>query len=96
MLGKLETVQDRRKAPRVTLSRTVLVRPFDFRLPEEVCTTANLSRTGLYFESSFGHYYAGMDALVAWNFQPDDTETAKVMRVTRLSDGKWGVAIRIL
>jgi hypothetical protein len=96
MLGKLETVQDRRKAARVKLSRTVLVRPFDFHLSEEVCKTRNLSRTGLYFESPFGHYYAGMDVLLAWNFQPDDTETGKVMRVTRLSDGKWGVAIRIL
>jgi hypothetical protein len=83
MFGKLETVQDRRKAARAKLSRTVRVRPFDFHLSEEVCKTANLSRTGLYFETSVGHYYAGMNVSVAWNFQPDDTETGRVMRALR-------------
>ena len=41
-----------------------------------------------------------MKVSVARNFQPSDTvhreETAKIMRVERLNDGKWGVAIRIL
>jgi len=41
-----------------------------------------------------------MNLSVARNFQPRDTvhreETAKVMRVEKLSDDKWGVAIRIL
>jgi hypothetical protein len=101
MSGKLKTAtQDRRSAPRAKLSQTVRVRPFDFRLPEEVCTTENVSRTGFYIETSFGHYYAGMNLSVARNFQPRDTvhreETAKVMRVEKLSDDKWGVAIRIL
>ena len=76
------------------------MRPSDFRLSEEVCTTANVSRTGLYIATSFGHYYEGMNVFVVRNFQPGDTvhrdETAKVMRVERLSDDKWGVAIRIL
>lgn len=99
--GKLETVkQNRRSTPRVKLSQTVRVRPFDFRLPREVCTTANVSRTGFYMETSLGHYYAGMNVSVARNFQRGDTvhreETARVMRVERLSDSKWGVAIRIL
>jgi PilZ domain len=101
MSVKLEAAkQERRKAPRVKLPQTIRVRPFDFRLSEEVCATANLSRTGLYIETSFGHYYAGMNVSVARNFQPGDIvhreETAKVTRVERLNDGKWGVAIRIL
>jgi hypothetical protein len=101
MPGKLETAkQERRKSPRAKLPQTVRVRPFDFRLSEEVCTTANVSRTGFYMETSFGHYYAGMNLSVARNFQRDDTvhreETGKVTRVEKLSDGKWGVAIRIL
>jgi len=41
-----------------------------------------------------------MNVSVARNFRPDDTvhreETAKVARVEKLNDGKWGVAIRIL
>jgi hypothetical protein len=97
MFGELETIkQDRRKAPRVQLSRTVLVRPFDVQLPEEVCTIANFSRTGLYFETSVGHYYAGMKVFVAWSGLPNDTETAKVMRVKKLRGGKWGVALSLV
>jgi hypothetical protein len=41
-----------------------------------------------------------MNVSVARNFQRDDSEhleeTAKVTRVEKLMDGKWGVAIRIL
>lgn len=101
MPGKLETAkQNRRSAPRAKLSLTVRVRPFDFRLSEEVCTTANVSRTGFYIETSVGHYYSGMNLSVARNFRPGDTvhreETAKVMRVEKLSNDRWGVAIRIL
>jgi hypothetical protein len=101
MSVKLETAkQERRKAPRVKLPRCVRVRPFDFRLPEEVCMTANVSRTGLYIETSVGHYYAGMNVSVVRNFQPDDRvnreETGTVTRVERLNDSRWGVAIRIL
>jgi hypothetical protein len=101
MSGKLKTAtQDRRTAPRAKLSQNVRVRPFDFRLSEEVCTTANVSRTGLYIETSVGHYYEGMNVSVARNFQRDDSvhleETAKVTRVENLKNGKWGVAIRIL
>jgi hypothetical protein len=37
---------------------------------------------------------------VVRNFQRDDTvyreETAKIMRVEKLSDGRWGVAVRVL
>jgi hypothetical protein len=40
-----------------------------------------------------------MNVSIARNFQPDDLvhreETAKVVRVERLSDGRWGVAIRV-
>jgi hypothetical protein len=72
------------------------VRPFDLHLPAEVCRTKNASRTGLYFESSVGHYYAGMKVFVTWNIQPEDTDAAEVMRVRKLDDGRWGVAIHIL
>ena len=101
MSGRLETEkQERRKASRARLSRAVRVRPFDFHLSEEVCTTTNFSRTGFYFETSIEQYYAGMYVSVVRTFQRDDMvhreETAKIMRVEKLSDGKWGVAVRIL
>jgi hypothetical protein len=96
MSGKPKTAtKDRRSAPRAKLSQNVRVRPFDFRLSEEVCTTTNVSRTGLYIEPSVGHYYAGMNVSVARNFQRDDSvhceETAKVIRVEKPNDGKWGL-----
>jgi len=54
----------------------------------------------LNFETSFGHYYEGMNVSLARNFQPagptHHKETAKIVRTERLRDGKWGVAIRIL
>lgn len=101
MSVKLETAkQERRKAPRAKLPRIVRVRPFDARFPEEVCITTNFSKTGFYFETSVGHYYAGMNVSVARNFHADDSvhreETAKIMRVEKLEDSRWGVAIRIL
>jgi hypothetical protein len=101
MSVKLETTkQERRKAPRVKLPRRVRVRPFDFRLSEEVCMTANVSRNGLYIETSAEHYYKGMNVSVVRNFQPEEMvhreETGTVTRVEKLNAGRWGIAIRIL
>ena len=101
MSGQLEIAkQERRKAPRAKLPRIVRVRPFDARFPEEVCITTNFSKTGFYFETSVRHYYAGMNVSVARNFHVDDSvhreETAKIMRVEKLEDSRWGIAIRIL
>ena len=101
MSVNLETAkQERRKTPRVKLPRRVWVRPFDFRLAEEVCMTANVSRTGLYIETSAEHYYTGMNVSGVRNFQPEERvhreETGTVTRLEKLNDGRWGVAIRIL
>jgi hypothetical protein len=92
--------QDRQIASQIQFLQTVRVRPFDTRYSADVCNTADISESGLYFETSLGHYYEGMNVLLARNFQPagstQDEETAKIVRTERLSDGKWGVAIRIL
>ena len=91
--------QDRQIASQIQFLQTVRVRPFDTRYSADVCNTADISESGLYFETSFGHYYEGMNVLLARNFQPgptQDEETAKIVRTQRLSDGRWGVAIRIL
>jgi hypothetical protein len=87
-------------ASQVQLLQTVRVRPFDTRYSEDVCNTADISDNGLYFETSLGHYYEGMNVSLARNFPPagqtHHEETAKIVRTERLSDSKWGVAIRIL
>ena len=92
--------QDRKKASQIELLNTVRVRPFDTKYSEDVCNTADVSDNGLYFETSLGHYYEGMNVSLARDLQSDDPmnreEVAKIVRTERLSDSRWGVAIRIL
>ena len=89
-----------RLSPRETLSEPVLVRPCDPRYPEEVCTTANVSRSGVYFVTTTKHYFVGMNVIVTLNFGPDDPthreQIGDVVRLEELPEGKWGVGIRIL
>jgi hypothetical protein len=93
-------IKERRQTQREDLSVPVRVCPCDSRCPEEVCTTLNVSRTGLYFATSAGHYFPGMNVIVTLNFRWDDPMQREyigdVVRLDRLEDGKWGVAIRIL
>jgi hypothetical protein len=96
----LTAVKECRLTPRETLSEPVLVRPCDPLYPEEICTTANVSRSGLYFVTSTKHYVVGMNVLVTLNFGPDDPkhreQIGDVVRVDALDEDKRGVAIRIL
>ena len=96
----LTAVKESRLTPRETLSEPVLIRPCDPLYPEEICTTANVSRSGLYFVTSTKHYMVGMNVLVTLNFGPDDPihreQIGDVVRVDALSETKWGVAVRIL
>jgi hypothetical protein len=60
----------------------------------------NVSRSGLYFATTTGHYFPGMELYVTRNFRPGDPmnleEMGEVVRVEKLKNGKSGVAIRIL
>jgi hypothetical protein len=91
---------ERRQVQREDLSEPVLVCPCDPECHEEVCTTLNISRNGLYFTSTAGHYFPGMNVIVTPNFRPDDSTQQEymgdVLRLERLEAGKWGVAVRIL
>ena len=93
-------VKECRITPRETLSEPVLVRPFDPLFPEEICTTANVSRSGLYFLTPTKHYFVGMNVIVTLNFGQDDPihreQIGDVVRVEELDEDKRGVAIRIL
>ena len=89
-----------RLTPRENLSEPVRVRPCDSQYPEEICTSTNVSRTGLYLVTSTEHYFIGMNVIVTLNFGPDDPmhreQIGDVVRVERIEEGVWGVAIRIL
>ena len=96
----LTAVKECRLTPRESLSEPVRVRPCDPQYPEEICTTMNVSRNGLYFVTSTEHYFIGMNVIVALNFGPDDAkhreQIGDVVRMERLDGNRWGVAIRIL
>ena len=96
----LTAVKECRLTPRETLSEPVRVRPCDPLYPEEICTTANVSRSGLYFVTPTKHYVVGMNVVVTLNFGPDDPihreQIGDVVRIEKLDKNKWGVALRIL
>jgi hypothetical protein len=92
--------KENRLTPRENLSEPVLVRPCDSQYPEEICTSVNVSRSGLYLITASDHYFIGMNVVVTLNFGPDDPlhheQIGDVVRMERVADGKWGIAIRIL
>jgi hypothetical protein len=91
--------KERRRQPRTNLSQVVRIRRFDPSWPPEYCTTLNVSQDGLYFATSEGHYAPGISVYVTSDFRPDSTinyaMAGVVVRVEKLEDDKWGVAIHI-
>jgi hypothetical protein len=89
----------RRRQPRTNLSQVVLIRPFDSRLPPDSGKTLNVSHDGLYLVTLAGHYVPGAKVYVTSDFRPGIPMTyamaGVVVRVEKLKDDKWGVAIHI-
>src|ERR1700680_655676 len=90
---------ERRRQPRTNLSQVVRIRRFDPSWPPEYCITINVSQDGLYFASSEGHYALGINVYVTSDFRNNSSinyaMAGVVVRVDKLKEGKWGVAIRI-
>ena len=91
--------EDRRISSRIDQSRTVRIRPAESQCPEEIRTTLNVSWDGFYFATSIGHYFTGMIVYVTCDFRPNDLthreEQGTVVRVDKLKEGRWGVAIHL-
>lgn len=91
---------NRRRAPRAKLAQPVRIRPDDDHYPEEIATTANVSRGGFFFVTSLGHYYVGMGVSVTIGYRPKDPmnkeEAGEIVRIEKVGEDKWGVAIRVL
>ena|SRR2546427_9687596 len=87
---------ERRKRLRLKFSRPVRVAKYGH--VEEVRTTLNVSRDGLYFTTSLEHYSVGMLLKVTFPYSPVDPikteEIGEVVRVERLADGRMGIAIK--
>jgi DNA-binding NarL/FixJ family response regulator len=95
----LSETPERRRRPRINLSQVVRIRPFDPNLPPEYCTTVNVSQDGFHFVTSSDHYAPDMNVYLTSDYQPDSpikyALTGLVVRVEKLEDDKWGVAIQI-
>jgi hypothetical protein len=91
---------ERRRQPRTNLSQVVFIRPVNSRLHPDSCTTFNVSQDGVYLATLAGHYAPGVNVYLTSDCQPGSPLTYAmagiVLRVQKLENDKWGVAIRIL
>jgi hypothetical protein len=94
---------ENRSNPRTRMSRKLRVRPSDGDAEhfEEFPTSANISKRGIYFQTSLQSYQKGMRLFVTYPFtfanDPMKTEyIAEVVRVDQLPNDKFGVAIQLL
>jgi PilZ domain-containing protein len=92
--------KEQRRNPRAKISKPLRVRPVDPNYKEEVQTTLNASRNGLYFTTPAEHYYVGMLVRVTFPYvglDPCHSEySGEVVRIEKLQDGRFGIAVRIL
>jgi hypothetical protein len=95
----LATQADRRREPRVRVTRPVYVQPADPANSdfEEVRTMKDFSRSGIYFTTERDFYSQGMQLYVVpavgcFNFE----YVGEVVRVDRLADNEYGIAVRVL
>jgi hypothetical protein len=91
--------KERRRARRVKISRPMRARPSDPKYKEEVQSSVNASRDGLYFTTRAKHYYVGMRLSVTLGYAPNDpcnsASFGEVVRIVRLKDGSFGIAVQI-
>jgi hypothetical protein len=94
-----EPPEDRRVSSRINQSSTIRIRPADSKFAGEVRTTLNVSWDGFYFATSMGHYTSGMIVYVTRDFLSDGLtnreEEGAVVRVDKLKEGRWGVAVHL-
>ena len=94
-----EPRKDRRISSLINQSQTVRIRPVESQYAEEIRPTLNVTWDGLYFATSIGHYFSGMNVYVARNFQSsgpaNQEKQGTVVRVDNLKEGRWGVAVHL-
>jgi hypothetical protein len=93
---------DKRANPRAKLARKLRVRTSDFYSDhfEELATSVNVSKRGVYFHTKLKKYRVGMRLFVTYPFTSlndpiQSNYLAEVVRVDELPQGKIGVAIRL-
>ena len=89
-----------RRARRAKLARPMRVRPSDPRDDhfEDLPTSVNASKYGIYFTSKKPNYYKGMRVFVTFPYasahDPMNSDyVAEVVRIDGMPNGKFGVAV---
>jgi hypothetical protein len=97
-----EWVEDRRRTERVPVSLPVHVSSSDGAIDkfEEVSTTLNASRDGVYFSSDIQTYKVGMSLVVTFPFSNAPERNVhffgKVVRIDALPEGRFGIAVELV
>lgn len=93
---------EKRANPRVKLARKLRIRPSEFYAYnfEEITTSVNVSKRGVYFHSSSNVYRVGMCLFVTYPFTSLDDPIksdyfAEVVRIDDLPGGKRAIAISL-
>jgi hypothetical protein len=93
---------EKRANPRAKLNRKLRIRPSDFYAEnfEEIATSANVSKRGVYFHTTLKHYLVGMSLFVTYPFTSVDDPIkseylAEVVRIDELPHGKRGIAMHL-
>jgi hypothetical protein len=93
---------ERRCRERLNVSLPARLRTFDVEYwrTEEVQTTLNFTRNGLYFTTWTEHYALGMRVLVTLPYRSAGSAhreyLGRVARLERLADGRLGVALQFV
>lgn len=92
--------EERRRTRRAKISKPVRTRPSDPKYQGEVRTTSDASRDGLYFTTWAEHYHVGMSLSVIFPYASVDLgngeSAGRIVRIDRLTDGRFGIAVQIL
>lgn len=97
------TPRERRRYRRCKVAQSVRVRPSEFVDDEfeEVLTTENVSRDGIFFFTQRQSYEPGMGLFVTCPYSTSPGALnmdyiARVVRVEKLPDGRCGIAVHII
>ena len=94
---------EHRRSRRAKIARTLRVRPSEPRDAhfEDLPISANASKEGIFFTTRREGYYPGMRVFVTFPYSsthdPMNCEyVAQVVRVEKMANGKFGVAVELL
>ncbi len=93
-------LEERRRTDRVEIALPLRARPYDSKDAsfDDICTTLNASRDGVYFSTESQAYRIGMQLRVTFPYSnlPHSRNVdflGRVVRIDTLADGRLGIAV---